>query len=145
MCVKCNISISVAAEQQLSSSIISVPILCIVHLQYQPRLGVLFYFLSHLGSIQPGWACYSISYHALAVSAKAGHAILYLITPRQYPLTLGMLFFILSCLGSILQGWACYSISYHALTVSAEAGNANLYPVTPWQYLPWLGMLFYIL
>ena len=67
--------------------------------QYLPRLGMLFYILSSLGSIclglasaeawlQPwhaivyqGLVCYSISYHALAVSAEAWHAILYLIMP----------------------------------------------------------------
>ena len=61
--------------------------------QYHPRLcmlfyilsrlgsisrGLLFYILSRLGSIRRGLACYSISYHALAVSAEAWHAILYL-------------------------------------------------------------------
>ena len=42
---------------------------------------MLYYILSRLGSICPGLACYSISYHALAVSAQAWHATLYLITP----------------------------------------------------------------
>ena len=78
--------------------------------QYHPRLcmlfyilsrlgsisrGLLFYILSRLGSIRRGLACYSISYHALAISAEAWHAILYLITPWQYPQRLGMLFYIL--------------------------------------------------
>ena len=45
------------------------------------RLGILFYILSRLSSICRGLACYSISYYALAVSAKAWHSILYLITP----------------------------------------------------------------
>ena len=44
--------------------------------QYLPRLGMLFYILSRLGSIRRGLACYSISYHALAASAEAWHAIL---------------------------------------------------------------------
>ena len=57
-----------------------------------------FYILSRFGSIRPGLAFYSISYHALAVSAS-----LYLITlwqyppgyikPWQYPPTLGILFY----------------------------------------------------
>ena len=60
--------------------------------------------LSRLDSICIGLACYSISYHTLAVSPEAwhviyalavSHAILYLITPWQYQLRLGMLFFIL--------------------------------------------------
>ena len=41
--------------------------------QYLPRLaglGMLFYILSRLGSVRRGLACYSISYHALAVSAS---------------------------------------------------------------------------
>ena len=87
-----------------------------------------------------GVACYSISYPTLAVSTKAWHAVLYLITPWQYqqrlgmlfyilyhtlpswqyPPRLGMLFYILLRLGSIHQGLACYSISY----------------ITPWQYPP---------
>ena len=37
--------------------------------QYLPRLGMLFYILSCLGSICLGLACYSMSCHALAVSA----------------------------------------------------------------------------
>ena len=76
--------------------------------QYQPRLGMLFYILSRLGSISRDLACYSTSnhalavstqacystsYHTLAVSAKAWHAILY--QPFQHPLRLGMLFYIL--------------------------------------------------
>ena len=44
--------------------------------QYLPRLGILFYILSRLGSICRGLAFYSISYHALAVSAEAWHAFL---------------------------------------------------------------------
>ena len=63
--------------------------------QYLPRLGMLFYILSRLGSIRRGLACYSISYHALAASAEAWHAILYLIMPWQHPPRLGMLFYIL--------------------------------------------------
>ena len=97
---------------------------------------MLFYILSHLGSICQadsicqGLACHSISCHSLAVSAKqivsakAWHAILYLVTPGQYLPRLGMLFYILSHLGSICQGLACYSISCHALAVSAEAWHA---------------------
>ena len=38
-----------------------------------------FYILSRLGSIRLGLACHSISYHALAVSSEAWHAILYFI------------------------------------------------------------------
>ena len=53
-------------------------------------------------------ACYSISDHALAVSAEAWHAILYLGMPG--------------------------SLSCFALAVSAEAFHAALYLVTPWQY-----------
>ena len=65
-------------------------------------------------------------FYALAVSAEAWHATLYLVMPWQY--------------------LACYSIIYsHALAVSAEALHATLYLVTPWQYLPRLGILFYIL
>ena len=94
--------------------------------QYPPRLGMLSYISSPLGSIIRGLACYSVSYHALAVSSEALHAILYLITPWQYqprlailylitpwqyPPRLGMLFYILSRLGSIRRGLACYSIS----------------------------------
>ena len=84
--------------------------------QYLPRLGMLlqlFYILSRLGSICRGLACYSISCHALAVSAEAWHAILYLVTPWQYPPRLGTLFYLLSRLGSISRG--C-----HALAVSAR-------------------------
>ena len=81
---------------------------------------MLFYILSlsRLGSILRGLACYSISYHtlavsaeawhpyhALAVSAEAWHAILYLITAWQYP--------------------------YHTLAASAEAWHAILYLITP--------------
>ena len=40
--------------------------------------------LSRLGSNCRGLACYSISYHALAVTAEAWHATLYPITPWQY-------------------------------------------------------------
>ena len=41
--------------------------------QHLPRLGILLYILSRLGSICRGLACYSISCHALAVSAEAWH------------------------------------------------------------------------
>ena len=44
--------------------------------QHPPRLGMTFYILSRLGSIRRGLASYSISYHALAASAEAWHAIL---------------------------------------------------------------------
>ena len=101
--------------------------------QYLPRLGMLLYILSRLGSICWGsvWglACSSISCHTLAVSSGAWYAILYLVTPLQYLLGLGMLFYILSRLDSICLGLL------HAL----------LYLITPWQYLLGLGMLFYIL
>ena len=55
---------------------------------------MLFDILSHLGSIRRGLACYNISYHALAVSAEAWYAILYLITSWQVPPRLGVLFYI---------------------------------------------------
>ena len=93
------------------------------------RLGMLFYILSRLmlgsicqaDSICQGMACYSISCHSLAVSAKAWHAILYFVTqPWQYLQRLCMLFYILSLLGSICRGLA----QWHAI----------LYLVTPWQY-----------
>ena len=54
-------------------------------LQYPPRLGLLFHILSRLGSISLGLAFYSMLSHALAVSAEAWHAILYIIMPWQYP------------------------------------------------------------
>ena len=90
-----------------------------------------------------GLACYSISYHAFAVSAaEAWHAILsstpwqylqrlglvYPITPWQYLPRLGMLFCILSLLGSVCRGLACYAaaISYHALAVSAAAEDRHM-------------------
>ena len=100
---------------------------------------MLFYTLSRLGSICRGLACYcsySISCHALAVSAEAWHAILYFITPWQYLYRLGMLFYILSHLGSICRSLAYYSIFNHALAVSAEARHTILYLITPWQHLP---------
>ena len=90
-----------------------------------------------------GLACYSISYHALAVSTEAWHPYHALAVSQR----LGMLSYILSLsrLGSIRRGLACYSISYHALAVSAEAWQAILYLITPWQHPPRLGMTFYIL
>ena len=160
---------SIKEFQLQSISIIWVPLLCIVWLKYQPRLACYSWFwiysLLCLDSISCGLACYSISYHALAVSTEAWHAILYLTTPWQYQQRLGMpgmLFYILSRLGSICLGWACYSISYHALAVSAEAARLGmlfwilsrlgkiseglvLYLITPWQYSPRLGMLFQVL
>ena len=108
---------------------------------YPPRLGMLFYILSRLGSNRRGLACYilsrlgsnrrglacySISYHALAVTAEAWHAILYLITSWQYLPWLSMLSYILSRLGSICRGLACYPISYHALAVSAEGATSKI-------------------
>ena len=77
--------------------------------QYLPRPGMLFYVLSRLGSICQGLACYYISCHALAVSAEAWHAFLYLVTPWQYLLRLGILLYILSHLGSICRGLSCFS------------------------------------
>ena len=56
---------------------------------------MLCYILSRLGSIRRGLARYAISYNALAVSAEAWHAMLYLVTTWQYPQRLGMLFSIL--------------------------------------------------
>ena len=50
---------------------LGIPILYLITpWQYLLRLGMLFYILSRLGSIRWGLACYSISYHALTVSAK---------------------------------------------------------------------------
>ena len=87
--------------------------------QYPPRLGILIYILSRLGSIRRGLAFYPRSYHAFAVSAEAisYHAL----RPWQYPLRLGFLSYILSRLGSIRRGLAFYSRSYYAFAVSAEA------------------------
>ena len=76
--------------------------------QYLPRLCMLFYIISRLGSIRLGSACYLISYHALAVSTIAQHAI----AISCYWIV--QLFYVLSRLGSILQGLVCNSISYHA-------------------------------
>ena len=83
--------------------------------QYLPRLGMLFYILSCLGSICLGLALCNT-----------------------------LLFYILLRLGSISRGLTSYSISCqsHTLAVSAEAWHAILYLITPWQYLPRLGMLF---
>ena len=85
---------------------------------------MLFYILSRLDSVSRGLACSSISYHALAVSSQAWHALLYLITLWQYPHRLGMLFDILSRLDSISRGLACSSISasfvINAITHSCE-------------------------
>ena len=77
--------------------------------QYPPRLDLLlklkwqqlFYILSRLGSICRGLACYSISYHALVVSAKA-------ISYRALAVF-------------------AKAISYHAFVVSAEAWHVILY------------------
>ena len=55
---------------------------------------------------------YPYSLHSMIeVSAKAWHAILYLVTvtPWQYPPRLGMILFILSRLGSVRRGLACLS------------------------------------
>ena len=81
----------------------------------------------HLHNLSP----FSLN-SVIEISAKALHAILYLITPWQYPPRLG-----------IRRGLACYSISYHALAVSAEAWHVILYLIIPWQYQQRLGMLFY--
>ena len=90
--------------------------------QYPPRLGILFYILSRLGSICQGLACYSIPYYSLTIFAKAWHAImiLYLITPWQCLLRLGMLFCILSLLAILpktalavsAEGPTCKNLSY---------------------------------
>ena len=107
------------------------------------------YNLSSLGSICQGLAssaihlglvCYSISCHALAVSAEAWHSVLYLVTPWQYLPRLRILFY------NMFE-----SISYHALAVFVEAWHAFLschslaVSAKAWQYLPRLGILFYIL
>ena len=99
---------------------------------------MLFYILSHLGSICWGLVCYSISCHRA--------------TPWQYLLGLGMLFYILSRLDSISLGvlhallylvtpWQyllglCMLYIFHILAVSAGAWHAILYLITPWQYPP---------
>ena len=88
--------------------------------QYPPRLGMLFYILSRLGNIRRGLACYSISYHALAVSAEAWHPILYLITSSQYLPRLGMLFYILSLLGSIRRRINLQNPCYEKLKLNKE-------------------------
>ena len=67
--------------------------------------GLLFYIFSRLGSIHLGLACYSISYHALVVSSKAWHAILYL--PWQHLPRLGMLFYILLVETQVEQTETC--------------------------------------
>ena len=117
-CMKCDKRVSVAEHLhnlspfslhsmiEVSAEAWHATLYLITPWQYLPRLGMLFYILSRLGSIRRGLACYSISCHchALAVSAKAWHAILYLITPWQYPQRLGMLFYILSLLGGIHPG-----------------------------------------
>ena len=110
-------------------SMIWVPILCIVWLKYLPRLGLLFYMLSRLGSIRLGLAC-CLLYHLMPwqYQSRLGmHTILYLITPWQYQQKLGMLSYIISRLGSISRGVACYSLTYHTLAVSTKAWNAILY------------------
>ena len=76
--------------------------------------------LSRLGSIRRGLACYSISYHALAVSAEAWHPILYLITSSQYLPRLGMLFYILSLLGSIRRRINLQNPCYEKLKLNKE-------------------------
>ena len=112
--------------------------------QYPPRLGILIYILSRLGSIRRGLAFYPRSYHAFAVSAEAisYHAL----RPWQYPLRLGFLSYILSRLGSIRRGLAFYSRSYHAFTVSAEAISYHALAdlprlITTWQYPPRLYLI----
>ena len=99
---------------------------------------MLFYILSlsRLGSIRRGLACYSISchalavsaeawhailisYHALAVSAEAWHPVLYLFTPWQYLPRLSILFYIFSCLGSICKGLAITAAAGFALQQNA--------------------------
>ena len=164
---------NVAKEFQFQSiSIIWVPIHCIVWSKYLPRLGMLFYILSRLGSIRWGlasakawqvgmllyiWSRFGSIRRGLACNFVSWHAGL----------------FILFRLGSICRGFSCCSISCHALAVSstirrglascyissyyischafavsAEAWQAMLYLVMPWQYLPRfgnVGMLFYIL
>ena len=123
--------------QSQSISIIRVPILSIVWSKYLPRLGVpvLFYILSRLGSIRQGLACYSISFHALAVSAEAWHAIilwslaaLAVSAEAWHPPTEARL-----GLGGLACYWS-YSMSCYALAVSAEAWHAILYLVKTWQY-----------
>ena len=103
------------------------------------------YNLSSLGSICQGLAssaihlglvCYSISCHALAVSAEAWHSVLYLVTPWQYLPRLRILFY------NMFE-----SISYHALAVFVEAWHAFLschslaVSAKAWQYLPRLGSI----
>ena len=75
-CMKCDKRVSVVEHLHNLS-----PFLCIVWSKCPPRLDMLLYILSRLGSICRGLA-----------SAEAWHAILYLATPWQYLLRLGMLF-----------------------------------------------------
>ena len=89
--------------------------------QYLPRLVMYSLSCHALAVSAETWHATLISYYALAVSAEAWHSILYLVTPWQYLPRLG------------------------TLAVSAEVWHSILYLVTPQQYLPRLGMLFYIL
>ena len=77
---------------------------------YLPRLGMLFDLLSWscLGSICRGLACFTISYHALAVSTEAWPAFRSLITPLQYLPRLGMLFCILSVIMRSAEAWHAF-------------------------------------
>ena len=77
------------------------------------------FFAYYDQSYSRDFACYSVSYHSLAVSAEAWHAILYLIMPLQYQ-----------------QRFGNYSISYQAMTVSSKALASILFLTTPLQYLP---------
>ena len=129
-CMKCDKRVSVADNLypyslhsmiEVSAEAWHAILYLITPWQYPPRLGMLFYILSRLCSIltglaclscldciRRGLACYSISYHALAVSAQACYSISYhaLAASQQ---RLGMLFYILSCLGILCQDTSWYT------------------------------------
>ena len=66
---------------------------------------MLFYSLLRLDSIHRGLACYSISNHALIVSAEAWQVGMLILSRLQYPPKLGMLFCILSRLAVSSEAW----------------------------------------
>ena len=111
-CMKCDKRVSVAKHLhnlspfslhsmiEVSAEAWHATLYLITPWQHLPRLGILLYILSRLGSICRGLAFYS---NILSRSICRGLAC----------------FSILSRLGSICQGLAFYSISYHALAVSA--------------------------
>ena len=106
--------------------------------QYLPRLGMYSLSCHALTVSAKTWHATLISYYALAVSAEAWHSILYLVTPWQYLPRLGTL---------AVSAEAWHSILYLVAPQQylPRLGNSMLYLVRPWQYLPRLGMLFSIL